>query len=1046
MKPAFFQIYNASAGSGKTYNLVKNYLSILLRTNHLDSYRQILAITFTNKAVNEMKERVLKNLNAFSKEDILDQPSSLFQDLQGELKLDALELHRRSIKILNRILYNYAFFDILTIDKFNHRLIRTFAFDLKLSTNFEVSLDEKALLSEAVDNLIFRAGSDKALTRVLVDFALSKADQDRSWDISRDLREISELLSKEDHAAYIKLLEDKPLHFFSDLGRQLLQQLKTLEIKITDLAQTMLDLFESKGIEASDFNRSFLYKRLVDISVNEFKHNWEVVWFKNIASQPLYAKGLVKKSPDKAALLDDMQSQIAQEFQQIKDGILTLVYLKNFHKNLTPLSLLNAINAELNLIKEERNILLISEFNTLISTTIADQPAPFIYERIGEKYKHYFIDEFQDTSILQWENLKPLVSNALETELPSGNTGSILIVGDAKQAIYRWRGGKAEQFIDLYNEEVESPFHTPKTIENLPKNYRSYDQIINFNNGFFRFISQHLNNPTYRALFEEHSAQETNDKKGGHISFSFIDHNENNDSEDDLYQVKTGEIITQLKAQNFDYGDICIITRTNSKGLLLADYLSQQGVPIISSESLLLKNNRKIFFLIHLLRHIIHPSDREINYQILVYLAEKQQSEDIHPFIQNNLSDLSSVFKSYEFKEETFLELPLFTAVEYAIIQFNLAASSDAYLQFFLDEVLSFTQNNNGSLSNFLTYWDQNEERLSLAAPENSNAVRILSIHKSKGLEFPVVIFPYANTDTHSLRNYKKWLPVDEQTYGIPFALFDSAPAIESYNEVGAELIAQDKEILMLDNYNLLYVTLTRAVEQLHVICKRDITTKEEVNTKTFAGLFISYLQDIGRWNDSESTITIGDPKRVRTTQKETSTIHVEQIPFHSKMSWNDTFEIVTRAGSLWGTELQKAIDRGNLYHFLLSKIVYKEDVEQTVTSAINNGLLSQNDKEQVVAYLLELVHNPRLTEFFSDGYEVYIERDLYTQEGIVLRPDRFMVRGNTAHIIDYKTGSHSQNHRIQIETYANALRQIGYEIERKLIVYINEEIKILET
>lgn len=1046
MKPAFFQIYNASAGSGKTYNLVKNYLSILLRTNHLDSYRQILAITFTNKAVNEMKERVLKNLNAFSKEDILDQPSSLFQDLQDELKLDALELHRRSIKILNRILYNYAFFDILTIDKFNHRLIRTFAFDLKLSTNFEVSLDEKALLSEAVDNLIFRAGSDKALTRVLVDFALSKADQDKSWDISRDLREISELLSKEDHAAYIKLLEDKPLQFFSDLGRQLLQQINTLEIKITDLAQAMLDLIESKGIEESDFNRGFLYKRLTAIRAGKFEHNWEVIWFKNIASQPLYAKGLVKKSADKATLLDDMQSQIAHEFQQIKDGILTMVYLKNFHKNLTPLSLLNAINTELNLIKEERNILLISEFNKLISTTIADQPAPFIYERIGEKYKHYFIDEFQDTSILQWENLKPLVSNALETELPSGNTGSILIVGDAKQAIYRWRGGKAEQFIDLYNQEVESPFHTAKTIENLPKNYRSYDQIINFNNGFFRFISQHLNNPTYKALFEEHSAQETNDKKGGHISFNFIDHNENNDSEDDLYQVKTVEIIKQLKAQNFDYGDICIITRTNSNGLLLADYLTQQGVPIISSESLLLKNNRKIFFLIHLLRHIIHPGDREINYQILVYLAEKQQSEDIHPFIQNNLSDLSSVFKSYEFKEETFLELPLFTAVEYAIIQFNLAASSDAYLQFFLDEVLSFTQNNNGSLSNFLTYWDQNEERLSLAAPENSNAVRILSIHKSKGLEFPVVIFPYANTDTHSLRNYKKWLPVDEQTYGIPFALFDSAPAIESYNEVGAELIAQDKEILMLDNYNLLYVTLTRAVEQLHVICKRDITTKEEVNTKTFAGLFISYLQDIGRWNDSESAITIGDPKRVHTTQKETSIINVEQIPFHSKMSWNDTFEIVTRAGSLWGTELQKAIDRGNLYHFLLSKIIYKEDVEQTVTSAINNGLLSQNDKEQVVAYLLELVHNPRLAEFFSDDYKVYIERDLYTQEGIVLRPDRFMVRGNTAHIIDYKTGSHSQNHRIQIETYANALCQVGYEIERKLIVYINDEIKILET
>lgn len=1046
MKPAFFQIYNASAGSGKTYNLVKKYLSILLSTNHLDSYKQILAITFTNKAVNEMKERVLNNLNEFSKEEILNDPSSLFQDLQAELHLEAEELHKRAIKILNRILYNYAFFDILTIDKFNHRLIRTFAFDLKLSTNFEVSLDEKALLSEAVDNLIFRAGTDKALTKVLVDYALSKADEDKSWDISRDLRGIAELLSKEDHTRYIKLLEDKPLQFFSDLGRKLLGQINTLEAKSTESAQGLLDVFSSKGIDASGFSRGSLYNRLKNITTKKFDEKWDLVWYTNIESKPLYASAFEKTNPDKAAILDELQPHISSEIQEIKDIICTLNYLKNFHKNLTPLSLLNAINAELNIIKEERNLLLISEFNKLISTTIADQPAPFIYERIGEKYKHYFIDEFQDTSVLQWENLKPLVSNALESELPSGKTGSILIVGDAKQAIYRWRGGRAEQFIDLYNEEVESPFQTPKTVENLPKNYRSYDQIINFNNEFFTFISEHLSNPTYRELFEVYSAQDTNDKKGGHISFNFIDHNENKESEDDLYQLKTSEIIRQLKSQGFDYGDICIITRANKDGLQLADYLTQEEIPIISSESLLLKNNKKVSFLIHLLQHIIHPNDPEINYQILVYLAEKQQKEDIHPFIQNNLFDLGSVLKSYGFKEETFLELPLFTAVEYAILQFKLAALSDAYLQFFLDEVLNFTQNNNGSLSNFLTYWDQNQERLSLAAPEDSNAVRILSIHKSKGLEFPAVIFPYANTDTQSHRSYQKWLPVDEKTYGIPFALFDKASVIESYSEQGAALVAQDKEILMLDNYNLLYVTLTRTVEQLHVICKKDITTKGVVNTNTFAGLFISYLQNLGLWNDSSSSFTIGDPNRVPAIKKQTSSISTEQIPFQSKMSWNDTFEIITKGGSLWGTELEKAIDRGNLYHFLLSNIIHKTDLEPTVTSAINNGLLPKRDKEQVVAYLLELVHNPRLTDFFSDTYEIYIERDLYTQEGTVLRPDRFMLQGNSAHIIDYKTGSHSQNHRIQIESYASALRQIGYEVERKLIVYINDKIKILET
>lgn len=1043
MRPAFFQIYNASAGSGKTYSLVKSYLSILLGRKHLDSFKQILAITFTNKAVNEMKERVLSNLHEFSKEEILMEPTSIFLDLQEELQLDAVELHQRARKILNRILYNYAFFDILTIDKFNHRLIRTFAFDLKLSTNFEVSLDEKALQAEAVDNLIHKTGTNKDLTKVLVDYALSKADQDKSWDISRDLREIAELLSKEDHAEYIKLLEDKPLGFFSDLGGNLLTQIKTLEDQTVRSAQELLDLFASEGIDESGFSGKYLYKQLKKIVAKKFENKWNYAWYKNIEAKQLYANAFATNQPDKAAFLDQIQPQIIQVMHGLKKANVQIFFLKNFHKNLIPLSLLNAINAELNTIKKEKNVLLISEFNKLISTTIADQPAPFIYERIGEKYKHYFIDEFQDTSILQWQNLKPLVSNALETELPNGNTGSILIVGDAKQAIYRWRGGKAEQFIDLYNEQVASPFQAPKTVENLPKNYRSYDQIINFNNGFFKFISKHLEHPTYRALFEEHSSQQTNDKKGGYLNFSFIDHNDNKESEDDLYHLKTQEIIAQAKHQGFNFGDICILTRKNQDGYSLADYLTQQGIPIISSESLLLNNNRKIAFLIKVLQHLITPHDFEINYQILLYLAEKQTKEGVHSFIQHNLSDLSAVLEQYNFKEETFLELPLYTAVEYAITQFKLAAQSDAYLQFFLDEVLNYTQNNNGSLSDFLAYWDLNKTHLSLAAPEDSDAVRILSIHKSKGLEFPVVIFPYANTDTQRLKNDLTWLPVDQQVYGIPYALFDQMSTIETSSELGAQLIEQTKEVLRLDNYNLLYVTLTRAVEQLYVVCKRDATDKG-ANTKTFAGLFISYLQHLGIWSESSSTFSIGEAKRVSKEKKNNDA--VEMIPFHSKMSWNNSFEIITKAGSLWGTALEKAIDRGNLYHFLLSKIIHKTDIDSTVTLAINNGLLSENDKDKVVKYLLELVDNPKLNTFFTNNFEIYIERDLYTQEGVVLRPDRFMVNGNTAHIIDYKTGTPSHQHRIQIETYAKALSQIGYEVERKLIVYINEEIKILET
>src|SRR5690606_14758898 len=225
--------------------------------------------------------------------------------------------------------------------------------------------------------------------------------------------------------------------------------------------------------------------------------------------------------------------------------------------------------------------------------------------------------------------------------------------------------------------------------------------------------------------------------------------------------------------------------------------------------------------------------------------------------------------------------------------------------------------------------------------------------------------------DTQYQRDNQRWLPVDEQTYGIPFALFDKTNVMESHSEESAALVEHNKEVLRLANYNLLYVTLSSAVEQLHVICKKDIR-KEVVNTKTFAGLFISYLQDIGLWSDTSPTINIGDPKRVITAEKKDKGPKAESIPFHSKMSWNDSFEIITKAGSLWGTDLQKAIDRGNLYHLLLSKIIHQKDIDPAVNWAINNGLLSENDKEQVVNYLLELVHNPKLKEFFTDHYEIY--------------------------------------------------------------------------
>ncbi|MCB0375247.1 MAG: UvrD-helicase domain-containing protein, partial [Sinomicrobium sp.] len=601
MNSTQFHIYNASAGSGKTYTLVKEYLKILFSDDLVHHFKQMLAVTFTNKAVYEMKERILTSLSAFSEDDAVVRPPDMLAALAGELEVSVETLQRRARNVLKHILHNYAFFDIVTIDKFNHRIIRAFAYDLKLPSNFEVALDTVPLLEEAVDNLIYKAGEDTLLTKALVDFAVEKADDDKSWDIAIDLREIAQLLLEENHYEHVEQLRERTLNDFLALGRRLKSTIKKQESAIKAGAESVLELLEANGLEASDFSRGTLPNHFKKMAVLDFNGLYANKLAENLAEAAVYPKTLPE---DKAFAIDALLPELSKAYHRLKKAVFNVKFLRNFYKNIVPLSLLNAVRNELEALKEERNMVLISEFNSIISKAIANQPAPFIYERLGEKYRHYFIDEFQDTSQMQWDNLKPLIGNALESETLAGQRGTLYIVGDAKQAIYRWRGGKPEQFIDLYR--CQNPFQVEKAVTVLPKNRRSFSEIVAFNNGFFSHISEFLTHPGYRDLYKNRSFQETGDKMGGMVSLSFI-------AKDDGDAAYCGEVlryIRQAVAQGFAYNDICVLTRKRSEGVTVADYLLEQGVKIVSSETLLLKNNPKVDFLINLLLCLLYPHDK----------------------------------------------------------------------------------------------------------------------------------------------------------------------------------------------------------------------------------------------------------------------------------------------------------------------------------------------------------------------------------------------------------------------------------------------------
>ncbi len=1025
MLGASFKIYDASAGSGKTYTLTREYLKIALSPSK--SFKRILAITFTNKAVNEMKNRILESLFAFSRTKDLKAASPLFLDVMGDLELDLETLRDLARLTLKDILHNYAFFDVSTIDKFTHRLIRTFARDLKLPQNFEVVLDHDILLDEAVNRLIGKAGEDKQLTQVLLEFALEKIDDNKSWDIAFDLKRIGALLFNETHVSHIKNLENRTLDDFSALKKHIRSEIKSLEQKAILSANEALETIKAYGLEAHDFPRETLPNHFKKISASEFD---PFKLYNNKLEDHLLEGKILKSGVQLPSM--EIPAKLLASYRDIKEILYQRAFLRNVYLNIVPLTVLNAIDREVKSIQLERDQLSISEFNSIISREIKNQPAPFIYERLGEKYRHYFIDEFQDTSEMQWNNLIPLIDNALASE-----NGSLFLVGDAKQAIYRWRGGKAEQFLNLIN-LTGNPFVISPIIESLPKNYRSFEEIVKFNNSFFRSTSPFLNHTMYKTLFEKGNEQEYNSQIGGLVKITFLERQENQGI-DELYCHKVLEHIEELLEKEYRFADICILTRKRKHGILLADFLMRQNIPIVSSETLLLCNNPKVNFLINLLSYANRPKDLETSYQILYFLAGDREGE--HSFIVDHLENPTFLLrKEYDFSLEELNRLSVYDGLEYAIRQFRLAEKSDAYIVNLLDFALETEHKEEGGISAFLSYWEKKKEKLSIIAPTAYNAVQIMTIHKAKGLEFPIVIFPYANSYIYEEIDPKIWLPVKKNRFnGFSEVLISKKKEIAEYGETETKLFNEEQYKLELDAFNILYVALTRAIKGLYIISEKDLTAKGGHRTDRYSGLFIHYLKEKGAWQDTRSQYLFGTLPLPTT---KTGQRHMEEnVPYIYSYKDRAGFRVLTKSGMLWDTEREAAILRGNLIHYILGRIETQEDLDVTFDLLIQNGDIEKDETDFLKAMVHKIIYHPKLLSYYGQGNIVKNEKDIVSKDGTILRPDRVVLKDNKATIIDYKTGKKNPKYHEQLYMYADTLELMGYEIENRIIVYIEKEI-----
>ncbi|WP_158730407.1 MULTISPECIES: exodeoxyribonuclease V subunit beta [unclassified Flavobacterium] len=1222
-KPSF-SIYDASAGSGKTYALVKEYLKIILVATKNDAYRNILAITFTNKAVHEMKSRIVGSLSEFAKEEPNQKAQDLMQDLASDTKLSIIQIKTKSQQIIKHIIHNYAAFDISTIDKFTHKVIRAFAHDLNLPMTFEVTLDTENLLTEAVDAIIAQAGEDETLTKLLIDFTMEKTDDDKSWDISREILQTGKLVLNENNRNEITHFQDKSITEFVEVKKKLAETCKILQKESIVLAEEALAIIDKNGINLKSFSAGHFPNHLV--AIKEGKYNP-----KNKTYHEFDDIKINKTAQDRAVI-----ESIIPNLLQLLDSIYKLHdkinFYKAFLKNITPLSLLNTVSNELAKIQQEQNVLSIAEFNAIIHREIQNQPAPFIYERLGERYRHFFIDEFQDTSEMQWQNLIPLIDNALSGQDDYGVKGTLMIVGDPKQSIYRWRGGKAEQFIELSKDQ--NPFSNPdKRLEHLDKNYRSYSQIIEFNNDFFKLISNEFEHPDYKDLYENHSYQKTNDKKGGHVNISFIPKpekgeeeydinlDEESKSKIDLYVEATLKTIQKTLQQGFQYKDIVVLTRKRSQGIAIANYLTEQGVPLLSSETLMIQNATEVRLIIHLLKYLKNSSDLESKANFLQYIAQNSQDKlPVHDFIAQGMAlhkeidfetwllgfDVSLSFQNirkkslYEAvetiiskflspslskgkgdeaangldknviaeshklgymtggnyahllnekakekrKEPTPAEKVLWMELKskslddhkfrqqhliddfivdfvclskklvievdgeyhftdeqavldsnrtntlnklgYKVIRFtngqvlknisevlkeikkelmvqensldiiapvsspSLLGSPDAsggegnaYVQYFLDIVLERDIRNQAGISDFLNFWDKNAEKFSIPSPEGTNAVRIMTIHKSKGLEFPVVIFPFAEEDYNRKPKDKLWLHAEEEDFGLPKVLIDNSSAVEGFGEAAAAVYYQKKQEELLDNINVLYVALTRAEEQLYVISNMNLSSKGEIPKNNMCSFFINYLDHKIGFDEQKLEYELGVPVKLSLVKQHVDTS--KTIPVVSEILNPKNIKIAQRESIMWGTQQQEAIEYGNLIHEILSFVKTKKDVDIAITKALENGLISYQQQETVLATIQEIVNHPELEICFSEGNQVLNEQTIIQKQAKSIKPDRMVVTPNReVLLVDYKTGSHNVKYQQQLESYQSAIELMGYKVTKKALIYIGKEIEVV--
>lgn len=1060
-----FTVYKSSAGSGKTFTLVKEYLkAVLVKPS---DFRLILAITFTNKAANEMKERVISNLKELSSSEPDINSSTikfLLPDLLQETKLSSVELKKNASYALGLILHHYSDFAIGTIDSFIHKIIKTFAYDLHLPLNFEVELDANKILNQAIDILISKVGLDEQLTNVLLSFTISKIQDESDWNIENDLLKLSKSLFNENSENRLATLRTLNYQDYKAITQSLKEFIKDFKVSITKEAEFANKLIKSHNISYKSFyfgasGIGKYFERLANPLNEKFEANSRVLTTINDNKWKA-----AKISDSEANEIDEIQGRLEGAFHKIetiKEAQLGKYKLfKLLHKQIYAIAVLGELEKIIEDFRVTNNIIHISEFNKRISEIVLSEPIPFIYERLGEKYKTFLIDEFQDTSVIQWQNLLPLIDNSLA----EGNFN--MLVGDGKQAIYRWRGGEVEQFSNLpkliqksqlpFAEEREAMLDRNYKEKVLNRNFRSKREIIEFNNDFFdktsNLLAEHLK-PIYNYHKQEFDEQNT----GGYVELNFIPKDKENELDEML--VQTTNTIKNLRAADYPFRDITILCRTNKEASKIANHLMGLNIPVLSSESLLLSASPKLNLIIAIIQYLVNPLDKINNANIIQLLIEMEWiSKPFHKCLtelsdlQKEVSDSSDgliesnfilFLKEYNIELNTpnLKSLPIYDLCEALIRTFDFQKKADPYLQFFLDVALKTTIDGHSNISDFIDWWNDNKEKESVIIPDGLNAINIMTIHKSKGLEFPIVLFPYANSVVKQTLS-SIWVDVNESEIEKLKTAFIPLSQASLENTIHEKIYNDEYDKSYLDLLNLIYVAFTRAADQLYVFT--DLPPAKTKDIKSIPTMLKYFLLQNGLWEEDKLTYEFGSFNQCK--HLDNYKLNFTPLSIFNSVDWRKNILISTSAPEVWDiNDPERNKDWGNLIHYIFSKIENHKQYPEAINQLIESGVILKEQKQKFTDYVQSVITLDDIKPYFEEGLIIKNEADILLANGQSIRPDRIVFEKERTIILDYKTGKPEKSHHIQIKKYGTILKEMGYASVKLKLVYLNKKVKLVE-